>query len=284
MGGLISGTKGTGGEAAGAQGAANLQGIEELRRQFDIASQNVTPFIEAGIGALGDLTSGATIQGFGDRLKQLFSGGALEPLLDERTRAVEGQLSAGGLTRSGAGLREIADIPTQLGLMIENLLFGRSQNLAGQGLSGGLNLGNLGQQAAGGVANLFSRTGQARSSGIVTDAQARAADFQQGFDIIGDALPIIASFFSDPNLKENVEEVAEFRLPDESKNLKVYQWDWIPEVEETIVRFYPTIGFMADEVEEKYPQHIHKYGGFKTINIQSLLNELEELNELQEAA
>ncbi len=280
----MGGKKDVGGEAAGAIGAANLQGIEELRRQFDVASQNVTPFIEAGIGALGDVTGGATIGGFGERLKQLFSGGTLDPLIEERGRAVESGLSARGLSRSGTAIRELADIPTQLGFDIENLLFGRQAGLAGQGLAGGLSLGGLGQQAAGGVASLFSRTGEARGAGIVTDAQARAAGIEQIGQIAATVLPIIVSFFSDPNLKRNVEEIAEFKFTDESKNLKTYQWDWIPEAEETIVRFYPTIGFMADEVKEKYPQHVHKYAGFDTIDYQSLLNEMEELNKIKEAA
>ena len=105
--------KGTGGEAAGAIGAANLQGIEELRRQFDIARENIMPFIEAGIGALGDVTGGATIGGFGERLKELFSGGALDPLVEERQRTVESGLSARGLSRSGTAIRELANIPTE---------------------------------------------------------------------------------------------------------------------------------------------------------------------------
>ena len=271
--------KGTGGDAADAIAAANAQGIAEFRKNFEKAETNVQPFIEAGLGALGDVVGGSGLEGFGESLRQIFSGGALDPLIDERTDAVQKQLAAGGLTRSGTGVREIANIPTQLGFDIESLLFGRKKGLSDTGINAGLNLGNLGTQSASGIANLFQDTGRARSQGIITDQQAKAGGIEQAGSVISTALPIIASFFSDPALKENVEEIAKFEVADPSKNLTLYQWDWIPEAKETIVSAFPTVGFMADEVEDKYPQHISSYGGFKTINYLDLLDELEVENE-----
>lgn len=288
---------GTGGDAAEAIAQANLQGIAELRRQFDKAETNVQPFIDAGVGALGDVVGGSGLEGFAEALRKIFSGGALDPLIDERTEATQRQLAAGGLTRSGTALREIANIPTQLGLDIEGLLFGRKQNLANAGVSAGLNLGNIGQSSASNIANLFQDTGRARSSGIITDQQTKAGAFDQIGSIFSTALPIISNFFlgggsaagagaltgaaafSDPNLKANIEEIGTFEVADPDKNLTLYQWDWIPEAEETIVSAYPTMGFMADEVEEKYPHHVSHFAGFKTINYLDLLDELEVTNE-----
>jgi len=266
------GDKGAGGDAASMVAAANLQGINEIRQRFEQTSQDVQPFIGAGQQALPEVQRGAGIGGFGDRLAEIFSGGALDPLMEERTRAVQGGLSAGGLTRSGEGLRQLADIPAQLGFDIENLLFGRQQNLAQQGAGTALNLGSLGQGAAGNVANLFSNTGQARSSGSLLDAQTKAANIEQGGQMVGTVLPLL---FSDPNLKTNVEEIGEMN------GLKVYEWDWIDEAEDTVVSTFPTIGFMADEVEEVYPEYIKEYGGYKVVDYVSLLNRLEVANEAQ---
>jgi len=261
--------KGAGGDAASAQAAANLQGIEEIRKQFDIAQTNVDPFIQAGQGALPDVQEGATIEGLGERLNRIFSGEAFGGLIEQRERAGTNLAAAGGNLRSGKGILDAANIPTELGLMLEQILSGRSQQLAGQGLQGGLELGSLGQQAGANVANLFSQTGTARSSGIITDAQAKSAAIGQGLEVAGTVVPIIASFFSDPALKENVEEIGEVG------GIKAYQWDWIPAAKDTIIGIQPTLGFMADEVAKVYPQFVAKWNGYQIIHYPGLLAHLE---------
>ena len=57
--------------------------------------------------------------------------------------------------------------------------------------------------------------------------------------------------------------------------LKIYQWDWIEDVKDTVVSKFGTIGFMADEVKEKFPEFIGEFGGFMTINYSGLLDKLE---------
>lgn len=308
--GLLGGP-GAGGGAAQFQTQANREAIAEIKRQFEITQGNIAPFLEAGQAAAPGVGRAATIGGFGERLGELFGGGALDPLVEERTRAVQGQLAAGGLTRSGAGARAIADIPTQLGLQIENLLAGRGQQLFGQGQGAALGLGQLGGQAAGQQAGLFQGIGQAQSQGSLLDAQLRAQRNQQLIQGVGEAgsflgglLPtggagagggglaelfsqgqnlsiaespfgtgaggqVSSLFFSDPNLKENVEEIGEIG------DLKVYEWDWIPETKGTLVELCGTIGFMADEVKKLYPKFVSTFGGFDVIDYEKLLNHLE---------
>lgn len=198
---------------------------------------------------------------------------AFRALVDERQRAVQGQLSAGGLTRSGTALQEAARIPTDLGFQIEQLLSGRTSALAGSGQNAAAQLGAFGSQASGGVASLLQQTGSAAASGILADQQASAA---AGQNILNTAATIGSIFFSDPALKENVEEIGE------NNGLKIYQWDWLPETKGTMIEGCGNIGFMADEVNEKYPQHIYEFGGFMMIDYPALLDELEE--EFQEAA
>jgi len=254
MGAIVGGVLGkrAAGKAADAATAQSRLGIEELRRQFGIAREDLAPFREAGAGALGDVEQAASIPGFGERLAEIFSGGSLDPLIAERTRAAQGQLSAAGLNRSGTAVEEIADIPTDLGLQIEQLLTGRSQGLANLGFGAAQSGAGLASQLGQSLLGARQQIGQDRASGILGGAEAAAAFGQGALNLLGLAL-------SDPRLKDNAVKVGEIN------DLGIYQWDWKPELEGMMVYETPTLGFMADEVEEKYPEYVSEFGGFKCI-------------------
>lgn len=255
---------GDAGQSAARQAQAQNQlGIDELRRQFDISQANLDPFIQAGVGQLPALAQGTTAGGLEERLKAIFSGESFGALRDERTRAVQGHLAAGGFTRSGEAVERIADVPTDLGFDIEQLLTNRSQFLATGGRAGAGTLGGIGAQTGGDIANLFARSGSQISTGALQDARSRTEANQNIIDTVSGIL------FSDPALKQNVEKVSEIN------DLNVYQWDWIKGAKGTLIELCPTIGFMADEVEEKYPDFVNDNFGFKTIDLVGLLDELE---------
>lgn len=250
-GGLLGDPSLAGGRAADAQVAGRNEAIETIRQQLG-------PFAQAGQDILPALQQGATVQGFGQNLSDIFSGGFLQPLIDQRTQAVQNQLSAGGLTRSGAGLQAAAAVPQDLALQIEGLLGGRQSNLAQLGLRGaeGLASGVSGQQIG---------IGQDIGSGILADAQAKAGQQENLFNIG----TTVASFFSDPALKENVEPIGKIG------GLTVHRWDWIPKAAETVIGTFPKIGFMADEVLKKFPDFVSEFAGFMVIDYHGLLNKLE---------
>jgi len=145
--------------------------VKESRRGERRATGFLDPFFQAGVGGLEQVQEGTTAGGLDERLGRIFDTESFGRLLEERTKAVQGQLSAGGLTRSGTALQEIANVPTQLGFDIENLLTQRSAGLAGAGLQAGGAL--AGQAIQGGQFR-----GSAISSGIITDAQAQARSTQ----------------------------------------------------------------------------------------------------------
>ena len=252
-------------DAATAQNSFLDQGLSALREQFGITEANLQPFITAGTDALGSVVQGSTAGGLDERLGEIFGGESFGALRDERTRSVQGQLGAGGLTRSGTALEEIANVPTDLGFQIENLLSGRQSALAGTGLNAATSLGQFGAQQASGLAGIFGQQGENVGSGIIGDAQAAGGAF-------GNILGAITSFlpFSDPRLKENVGKISEVG------DLNIYQWDWIPELAGTGIDETSNIGFMADEVEEKYPEFVGEYKGLKYINYGYLLDRLRE--------
>lgn len=251
------------------------RGIDALQQQFGQTSQAFQPFIDFGAQQRGALEQGQTAGGLDERLAQIFNTDSFQALRDERELAVQGQLAAGGLTRSGTALQQISNVPTELGFGIESLLRGREESIAGQGFGATSALAGFGSQNAANVANLQAGIGQSQASGTIAAQQARAAHTQDLFNIFAagaegaeEAASLFASF-SDPRLKENVEQVSQIQ------DLAVYQWDWIPEVKGSIVDKCGNLGFMADEVEAKYPHHVGEFGGFKVINYTGLLNELE---------
>lgn len=244
------------------------------------------------------MQQGTTVGGISERLGDIFSNQAFRPLIEERQRAIQGQLSAGGLTRSGTALEEIAGVPTEVGFGIEGLIQNRLSNLAGGGLGAVNQAGQFGANAAGNIANLQAGIGTQKAGGFLLDAANQAQGIrnlrEEFVSAKNDALGLFggvaggaaggaaaggggagggaAMFFSDPKLKENVNKIGMI------SNLNIYAWDWIEQTKGTIIEKCGTIGFMADEVLLAYPHHVHEYCGFKVINYPGLMDELEEIN------
>ena len=236
----------------GGKKTAGSRAATEQNKLTQLGIDALAPFLEAGAEQLPGLTAGATAGGLDARLAEILDTDTFGALTGERERAVQGQLAAGGLTRSGAGLEAIAGVPTELALQLENLLTGRSAGLAGQGLGAG-----------GGVADLFARQGEAVSSGIVTDAQAKAAFTKQIVDV-GSKI-----FFSDERLKENVVEISKIG------DLAVVEWDWIPQTEGTVIADCPNVGFLAQDVRDKYPEFVGEYAGWLFVDYENLMKKLQ---------
>jgi len=250
-GGLLGPASKAASRAGEAAVAGKEQGIETLNREL-------SPFRDAGLQGLEGQQQGSTAGGLDAILQEILGGGAFKSLVGERQRAGANAAAAGGLTRSGAGIQQAANISGDLALQLENLLNSRQTGLAQQGLGAATTLGT-------GVSNLQSGIGQDRASGILGDAQAKAGQQEQLFNIATTA----ASFFSDPRLKENKKKIGE------THGLGIYTWDWVKETAGTIIEKFPTIGFMADEVESKFPQLVQEFGGFMAVDYARLLDKLE---------
>ncbi len=180
IGGALLTDTGAGGRAAEAQAAESRQAEKRARK-------TLSPFIEAGTGALPGLQEGSTVGGLDARLGRIFDSDIFGELVGERTRSVQGQLAAGGLTRSGTAVQEISRVPGDLGLQIEQLLTSRLGGLAGQGLQAGGALSGI--QLQGGQFR-----GQALSSGIVTDAEASNARNQALLNSIASSISGLGAF------------------------------------------------------------------------------------------
>ena len=280
-------------DAAALIAAQNKISQEGIESQFGQTQANLQPFIDAGQTGLSNVLQGSTAGGFSDRLNEIFDTDIFKGLVDERTRAAQGQLSAGGLTRSGTGLETIAGIPQDVGLFIENLLTGRSGALAEGGQSAAGTLGTFGSNKEASLANLRSNTGQAQAAGFLQDKASGSSGFANllglGSRVLGGGFAgssagggggglgnilsgaVKGLFFSDMNLKTNEVIIGEVGP------LNLYKWDWITGVNGTIIERYKEMntGFMAQEVKEFFPEHVYNYGGFDIIDYVGLRKDLE---------
>jgi len=258
--------------AIGGVGETIFQGFEEGRDIItggaEAARGELRPFAQAGLGALPGLQAGATLGGFGQNIGDIFQSGALNPLIAQRQRSAESALGRAGLTRSGAAARSAADIPADLAFQLENLLFGRTAELAG-----------LGQGAAGGIANIFGTEStnianilqaqaEAQGSTVLAQQQAQAAGQQQTGGLLGG---LLGGIFSDIRLKTNIKQIGTIH------DLILYEWDWKPGVEDLIDIPLMNTGFIAQEVEKLHPEFVGNSHGLKTINYSGLIKHLEDI-------
>ncbi len=199
--------------AAGAQihaaelmAAAQAKAVREQRRQFDYSKELLQPFVDMGQGSISDVQEASTIAGLNRRLGQIQDTRSFNELVDMRSDQAQSHLASVGSRRSGAAVREAAQIPTDLALSIEGVLNDRSTNLVASSQNAAANLGGFainsgnavaqtllsgasqqGQFVAGAgaahaqglnaMANAQLGAGQARASGIIGAQQARSAGY-----------------------------------------------------------------------------------------------------------
>lgn len=200
-------------EAAALQAAAFGRALPMFQEQLGLTRGQFDPFIQAGIGALPELQRGfqaprgTTAGGLESIINEIMGGEAFGGLVEERQRGIQGQLAAGGLTRSGRAIEEAAAIPTDLAFQLENLLTGRQFGAEQQRISGLESLAGGGRAAAGAggalssdmLANIMraitgqagataggiTRGAEATASGILGAAQAEQAGIQNLLNLAG---------------------------------------------------------------------------------------------------
>lgn len=287
-------------DATKAQTSQAERGIAGIESAGAATLGELQPFAQAGLGVLPGVESSATLEGFSGNIEDIFSSGILDSLIAERTKAASSAFGAAGLTRSGGAIQEAAEIPTELAFQIEQLLSGRQGNLLGIGQNASNNLATLRSTDATNIANLRTGAGAAQSSGILGQAQAEqagltniaslfagssfaggggaggggvggagAAGAGQGAGLAG--LAQMFSSLSDIRLKTNIKPIGNVG------GLTLCEWDWIDGVRDLLkthdVKLL-NVGFIAQDVEELYPEFSGEFYGFKTIDYPGLIEAL----------
>jgi hypothetical protein len=79
----------------------------------------------------------------------------------------------------------------------------------------------------------------------------------------------LGAFFSDAALKKNIKKVGQIN------GVNLYRWDWNKEAKSIGADQYPSTGVIAQEVEEKYPEHvIIDETGYRRVNYSGLYSDL----------
>jgi hypothetical protein len=288
------------------------QGMDAFGAGNRAAIGRLDPMANMGMEALNQYQQGSTAAGYGRNINELMSGGALDPLIASNRRGIEAELSAQGLGRSGYGVTELSQLPVNTAMGIENQLQSRRGNVMNSTLPSITNQANLESQYGAGMADIYGGMGSAmanletnrfnnmanntnatmqniantqlglgqnlanletgnaanQSSAILAGAQAEAADRAALGNMVGTAAGVA---MSDIRLKDNIEKTGN------AGDLSIYTWDWNEEGQRLTGEKSST-GFIAQEVEVIYPQHMREVAGFKAIDYASLINELESKN------
>jgi hypothetical protein len=155
--------------------------------------------------------------------------------------------ATGGL-RSGATIGDLTGLSAQL----EQRAFSEYTG----GLGGLAQLQTRPEEISRGMSSIA----ETMASGQIAGAQAQ----QQGAGNLASLGMTALMAFSDRRLKKDIEKVGE------AKGLPWYKWVWNKEAENLGLNG-EGYGFMADEVESKYPEHVEKSDGYTVVDYGSLL-------------
>ena len=163
------------GEAAGVQAAAAGAATAEQRRQFDITQEQLAPFREAGVAALGQQQAllglgtpeeqQAAFAAFAESPGQQFLRGQQERALVRQASAIGGL--GGGNVRTALQQQAFGKAQTDYQTQLNRLAA-----LSGTGQTAATDIGQFGAQAAGQIGQLQLAGGAARASGILGQQQA----------------------------------------------------------------------------------------------------------------
>lgn len=169
--GGITGAKQSGkaaGKAAATQAAAAQAGIEEQKRQFDALVKLMTPYVEAGTGAIGQQQA---LIGLGgpEAQRTAMAGFEQSPLFQALTQQGESAIlqnaaATGGL-RGGNVQAALSQFrPQVLNALIEQQ-YGRLGGLSTLGQASAAGQGAQGLESASNISNLLANQGQAVAGG-----------------------------------------------------------------------------------------------------------------------
>lgn len=243
---------------------ANM-GIRELRGARDSVVESLQPLSDLSTQYLPQLQQGTTVDGYADVLQAIRVNPAFQDLIQQEQNQVNAELANAGLRRSGAGIGQIAAVPMQFASRLEGMLRDRQSGLFGQGVNALGAINNTITNTASGISNIRLGQGQAFANGILSDAKSKAGGLSSALGFLSSGLEAAGGaglfgdgkwgeFFgalSDERLKTNIRPVGELN------GLTVYEWDWV-EGAEQLGKAAMTRGFMAQEVQEKYPEYVHE--------------------------
>ena len=165
------------GKATAAQTAAQDQAITEQRRQFDKIQELLSPYTQAGPGALQGMQGLAGLRGAGEQqasIDQIKQSAQYQELARQGEQGILQNASATGGLRGGNVQAALAQFrPSLLNQLIESQ-YSKLAGLTSLGQASAAGTAAAGQQSAANIGNLYSAQGAAQAAGLTGVAQAQA--------------------------------------------------------------------------------------------------------------
>ena len=226
---------------------------EELRRANAMASQ-----LGLGGSTIGGSLASSVGQQF-DRergmVRENYASGIADRLGAQSRLAMEGGIAQSNLMRQG--LMDMQGLRTNRA----NFMTGAAQGFQSLFQDYGQPLLQAQQQQFEAPLNLMTNMRNLGYGRAVNYNNARQGGI--GGQLVGMAA---GALMSDRRLKDNVKEIKKHH------GLGIYSWNWSEKAKEFGYEG-ESRGFMADEVEKKYPHIVSSYNGYKTVNYKELLEE-----------
>jgi len=175
-GGVIAGAGAK--KAAKAQLQAQREAIAEQRRQFDVTRQDMQPWRDTGVNALGRLDRAST-----GSMGDFYRSPDYNFRRNEGMRGLERSAASRGGAFSGNALRELAKFNSNLAAGEYGDWWNRQAGLAGVGQTATNNLATLGANTASNIANLTMAGGDARASGVISSRNALAGGINDALSL-----------------------------------------------------------------------------------------------------
>lgn len=161
--------------AAQAQGAASRAGIEESRRQFDAMREILSPYVQAGTGAIGAQQALLGLSGpeaQRQAITALQESPQFQTLAQQGENAILQNASATGGLRGGNVQGALAQYRPQLLSQLIEQQYGRLGGLSQLGQASAAGVGSAGITTGQGISNLLQQQGAAEAGAALAAGRA----------------------------------------------------------------------------------------------------------------
>ena len=162
-------------KAAQSQSRSAEQGIQEQRRQFDAATRLFQPYVDAGVGSLGQQEALLGLSGpeaQAEAIAQLESGSQFQSLVQQGEAGILANASATGGLRGGNVQGALAQFRPQ---MLQGMIQQQFQDLGSltnMGQASAARQAQAGQNTGTNISNLYGQQGAARAGAELAKGQA----------------------------------------------------------------------------------------------------------------
>lgn len=173
-------------EGSAAQQQAFGSGIDEVRRQFDVAQGMLDPYAQAGAQATqmqADLAGINGPQAQAQAMQMIQSSPQFAAMQQQGEQAILRNASATGNLRTGNAQAQLAQLSPALLAQLIDQRYGQLGGMAGIGASAAGSLAAAGQGTGQSVADLMAQQGAAQAGGILGQQQAIQGGRNQAFNL-----------------------------------------------------------------------------------------------------